>query len=804
MSRTLAGSVLLLLLAGVSWLAVALVRPPEPVPASAPPESFSAERAMEHVRALASEPRPVGSAAHDRARDYVLEGLRALGLEAHVQRGVGRSLSGRAFGTVENVVARLPGSGAGGDDGAVLLLAHYDSVAAGPGASDDAVGVAVILETLRALRSGGAPARDVIALVTDAEEAGLLGADAFVQEHPWAGDVGVVLNFEARGTRGPSLMFETGAGNRALIDRFAAAAPYPAAASYSYEVYRRLPNDTDFSVFRRAGLSGLNFAHIHGAVGYHTARDAVERLDPATVQHHGANALALARALADADSLPGTASGAGGGEDAVYWNPLGWSFVRFPAGWVPVLAALLVLAVLAVLALALVRRRVGAGGLAGGLGVWVAALVVAVAVALAVRGLVLPTWYDFRIWGDGSSVAWALFGVALAVLGLVGLLHRLARRVVSATALAAGGLLLWTAAAAGVSFVAPGASYLFLVPLAGQLPAAALLLGGRPGRERPAGEAGGGEEEPAGLAAWALLALGGMVAALVWAPALALMAVGLQGGALVVLAALGGLLLALLAPQLELVAAGALGRAVPAALLAAGVALVVAVRLASGHGPDDPRPTSLAYALDADAGEARWLTFEAQPSEWTRAVLPETPERWSPEPFMGWDGELPAGPAPVLDYAPPAAEWAAGAAPEGEAPPGAGSRRVRVVPPSGADRLRLFVGPAPALRSLSVQGREAELPEAPADGPLSLVYWNPPPEGVELAVELEGGAALDLAAVAQWFGLPAEAEGGPPPRPEGLMQASWPWDVDTVMVRKDLSALHPAGPGAEPAPSPVE
>jgi len=654
---------------------------------------------------------------------------------------------------------------------------------------------------MRALRAAPPPRNDVALLLTDGEERGLWGAERFVAEHPLFREVAVVFNFEGRGNAGPALLFQTGARNGRLIEAWARAAPHPVGSSLGPTVYERLPNDTDFSVFRRAGLSGLNFAHIHGAVGYHTARDTVERLDPATVQHHGANALALARALANADSLPGSAeAGGGGGEDAVYWNPVGWSFVRFPAGWVPVSAALLALAALAVLALALVRRRVGAGGLAGGLGVWVAALVVAVSVALAARGLLLPSEYDFRIWGDGSSVAWALFGAALAVLGLVALLHRLARGLVSAAALAGGGLLLWTAVAALVSFVAPGASYLFLVPLAAQLPAEALLLG----RRRMAGEAEGGEKEPVGLAAWALLALGGTVAALVWAPALALVAVGLQGGALVVLAALGGLLLALLAPQLELVSTGALGRAVPVALLAAGLALVLAVRLASGYGPDDPRPTALAYALDADTGEARWLTFEAEPSEWTRAVLGESPENWPAEPFLGWDGELPAGPAPVLGYAAPAAERLGGAGPEGEAPPAAGSQRVRVIPPPGADRLRLFLGPAAALRSVAVQGREAELPEDPEDGPVAFVYWNPPAEGVELSAELEGGAALELAAVAQWFGLPAEAEGGPPARPGGLMPASWPWDVDTVMVRKALSALHPAGPAAEPAPSPVE
>lgn len=799
MSRTVAGLSLLLLVAGASWLAVALIGAPEPVPASAPPEVFSAERALEHVRALAGAPRPLGTAAHDRARDYVLERLRGLGLETQVQRATGRSTIGRAFGTVENVVARLPGGSGGGDAGrrAVLLVAHYDSVAAGPGASDDAVGVAVVLETLRALRAGVPPGRDVIALVSDGEEGGLLGADAFVHAHPWAGDVAVVLNFEARGTRGPALMFETGAGNRALVEVFAEAAPYPAAASYSYEVYRRLPNDTDFSVFRRAGHSGLNFAHIHGAVGYHTAMDSVDRLDPGSLQHHGSNALSLTRALADAGSLPGPASGEGAAEDAVYFNPLGWSFVWFPAGWVPVLAALLALGALAVLVLALVRRRLGAGGLAAGLGAWVLTVAVVGALALAARGLVFPSSYDFRVWGDGSSVAWALFGAALAVLGLVALLHRVARRFVAPASLAAGGLLLWTAVAVPVSLVAPGASYLFLVPLAGQLPAAVYLLARGPGRRPAEGEAGEREDERFGPISWGLLALGGVVAALVWAPALAMVAVGLQAGALVVLAALGGLLLALLSPQLEEATSGFLGLAVPAALVVAGVALVVAVRLASGFGPDDPRPSSLVYALDADSGEARWVTFDREPGPWTRTVLPEAPERWSLQRFNGWDRELAAGPAPALDYPAPVAERVAEAGAAGEA----GRHRMRVIPPPGAHRLRLFLGPAAEVRSVIVEDREAELPQDAGEEPLHLLYWNPPSEGVNLTVELERSGPLELAAVAQWFGLPAEDQGGPPERPEGLMQASWPWDADTVMVRKDLPL---AGPAAEPVGSPVE
>ncbi len=103
---------------------------------------------------------------------------------------------------------------------------------------------------------------DVIFLLTDGEELGLLGAAAFVNEHPWAKDVGVALNFEARGTGGPVRMFETSEQNGWLIRRFAQAAPYPRTDSISYEIYRSLPNDTDLTVFKRHGYAGLNFAFI--------------------------------------------------------------------------------------------------------------------------------------------------------------------------------------------------------------------------------------------------------------------------------------------------------------------------------------------------------------------------------------------------------------------------------------------------------------------------------------------------------------------------------------------------------------
>src|SRR5205085_9205138 len=104
---------------------------------------------------------------------------------------------------------------------ALMLAAHYGSGPTGPGASEDAAGVASLLETLRALKSGPPLKNDLVVIFSDAEELGLVGAHAFADENPWMKDVALVLNFEARGSSGPSMMFETSDGNGAPIPELA-------------------------------------------------------------------------------------------------------------------------------------------------------------------------------------------------------------------------------------------------------------------------------------------------------------------------------------------------------------------------------------------------------------------------------------------------------------------------------------------------------------------------------------------------------------------------------------------------------
>src|SRR5688500_7061779 len=147
----------------ISWLGLGLVafltiwlqQPPAPLPATAPPSEFSADRAFQHLKVIARAPRPIGSAHHGAARDYIFRQLRALGLEPEIQRTTAvNSTAAPLFfaGAIQNIVARRKGTG---DGRAVLLVAHYDSVPNGPGANDDAAGVATLLETARALSAGG-------------------------------------------------------------------------------------------------------------------------------------------------------------------------------------------------------------------------------------------------------------------------------------------------------------------------------------------------------------------------------------------------------------------------------------------------------------------------------------------------------------------------------------------------------------------------------------------------------------------------------------------------------------------------
>ena len=334
------------LLAGSLALARDRLEPPPALPIDAPPDQFSAGRARERLAGLLANdtPHPVGSPAADAVRTQLLVDFAALAIPAEVQHGFACSARGASCGRVGNVVARLPGREPGP---AVLVSAHHDSVPAGPGAGDDGAGVAAILELARALSLGPVPRNPVVFLLVDGEEAGLLGAQAFVDAHPFAADIGVAVNLDAGGTRGVTSITRTSPGNARVIDAFSAAVPRPYGASVIGAVYGLTPYDTDFSVYKKAEIPSIDLGFGEDKAHYHTRLDNLGNLDPASLQHLGDTALALVRRLAD-DDLRAPHAG-----ERVFIDALGLTLLAWPAPLTPLLALL----ALALLSLATWRLR---------------------------------------------------------------------------------------------------------------------------------------------------------------------------------------------------------------------------------------------------------------------------------------------------------------------------------------------------------------------------------------------------------------------------------------------------------------
>lgn len=314
---------------------------PRPEPADASPGIFSAGRAMADVAAIAPVPHPTGSAANARVRDYLIGRMTALGLSPQVQRAESHWVwprhihkDGQVFGaTVENIVGVLPGKDRSLP--ALALMAHYDSVPGSPGAADDTAGIASALETLRGIKARGTPARDVMLVFTDGEEAGLLGARAFYGENPLWAHVGFVINLETRGGGGRATMFQTGRDNAGSVRLFAASARRPDSNSLTVQVYKMMPNDTDFTVSNGRGIPGLNLAFLGRQFDYHSPSSTVANLDQGALQSLGEQAFGPAVAIAYDPALPKPAP------DLVYSEVPGGAVLAYPAwgGWVALLLA---------------------------------------------------------------------------------------------------------------------------------------------------------------------------------------------------------------------------------------------------------------------------------------------------------------------------------------------------------------------------------------------------------------------------------------------------------------------------------
>ncbi len=737
----------------IALVSLYLAQAPRSVPASAPAASFSAERALEHSRRLALEPRPGGSAALERARDYLMGQLKVMGWETQVQETT--IVQGQSASTVQNVLARLSGKA---QARSFVLVSHYDSVATGPGAADDGAGVVTLLETARALKAGPSLRNDIILLLTGDEECGMRGARAFT-EHPWSKGVGAVLNLEARGTSGPSYLFETSRGNGWLIRELCRAGVPSIGNTLMYEFYSRSPNDTDFTVLKREGYRGYNIAFIGNITAYHTVNDTVANLSPRSLQHHGECALALARHFGD---LPAEAFPAPGSEgaDEVYFNSLGTHLVHYPASWSRALSLVSALSLFAALAFGVAKGRLTVRNiLAGMAATFVAALIVASTTAVLV-GIAYWCWGVYLLY----NAPFYTVSLLLMTLAITLAVYRRFGRRSPAPGLAAGAMVWWGAGLVLLEWLLPSGSYFALWPL---------LFGS------------------IGLLIWCCLPSAAIQSprTLAWMnvfalPVLLTAAPGLQSSLLsstIIASAfilpLLVLMLGTIVPQL-LFAARQCGRGLMVAMVAAGL-IIFGIGLGTNQpSASQPRMNGISYYLNLNRQEAFWICRDRKLDEWTSQFFPAGITYTSNEEFLPSHARFRAqarppktesspaqdppqwrGPAPVASVSGPTLEVARDLVTNGVR-----HLTLRLTSPRKVPRVHFEIAPPARVLSALASGKAVK----GGEGGWSLDYAVFPRDGAaEIALELASLEALSITVTETSYDLPELP--GIRPRPPHLI-----------------------------------
>ncbi len=772
-------------MAAAAIATLAGLQPPAPLPAGANDDAFSASRAAATLRDLYADlpSHPVGSGENRLLRGRIEERLRGIGYEPEIQREVVCRSPRATCALVENVLARRDG-----DPGrkSLLISSHYDSVPAGPSVSDAGASVAAILEVARIVGRAPRPGNTVIFLINDGEEAGLLGARAFVERHPWAREIGAVVNLEARGTSGRSWMFETSAEGGWLARAYARSVPHPATASVAYAIYKRLPTDTDLTVFKAAGLHGLGLAFIGSVQHYHTSADNLANLDEGSMQQQGEAALALVRELGPMD-LDSPQRG-----EAVFFDLFGLTTIWWPASWSLPLA-LVALAFAAVAAVTLSRGGLASlRGAALGIRAWMLVLAVSVgagfAAAMLLEGVgAFRNAYPAHAWAP-LGAAWAAgaataFGVAAAT-----------GRRLRLWELHAGGIVTWAILSLVLTLIDPALSYIAVIP--------AIALGA-------AGFIASLTRHPAARRAAFLISL--LPGAVIWLQLLFVLFGAMGEVVLPAITILVAILAGTAAPALSGLPRGKAW--IPA--MSAG-ALFAAFAVISSIVPDAtadfPERLSLGYHLDSDERVARWVLYgkDPLPASLTGAAGGSLSlDRALP--WWDWDETL--APAPVVEMIAPAATTVSGdsrvAGASGDGPPetidAKGQVLLRLRSSRGATYLELVLPREARVTRVHYPGAgSGNVGEGAIYGEWrAFRFWGVPPEGIDVEVAISGTPPLEGWIMDRTPGLPPEGRSLLDARPASAV-ASQVGDATVVYRRLRLPPIGPDAPAASGGGSSAE
>ncbi len=601
MKKSYSSLLSILFILGILGFVFATMMPQGSTDDEVPLSEFSTKRALEQVENISQKPHFVGSENHEVVANYLVKELQNLGLETSVQEGFAFS----DWGTLtkcKNILARIKGRNS---DKALLLLSHYDSAphSSSQGASDAGSGVATILESVRAfVYNKTAHKNDIIILFSDAEELGLNGAALFVTAHKWVKEIGLVLNFEARGSSGPSYMLmETNTGNAGLVKEFAEANPkFPVSNSLMYSIYKMLPNDTDLTVFRKNGnIQGYNFAFIDGHYNYHTAQDDISHLDKNTLAHQGEYLMPLLHYFSNAN-LNSTQSP----EDDIYFT-IPYSFISYPFDWVLPMVIIAFVLLLFLIFIGIGKRILSFPEIIKGFIPFLGSIIVSGLITFFGWKLLLKVYPQYNDLLNGFTYNGHDYIAAFALLSLAicfAFFQRFSSKKVTMDHFIAP-LFVWILINGLISIFLKGAGFLIIPAFAGLLMLASFVLTQK--------------------SKWILNLVLSIPTLLLIAPFIQMFPIGLGLKVLFGSAILTVFTFGLLLPVFGSFVRKGMSSVI---LLALAIVFFAKAQINSGYESGKAKSNSLVYLLDADNNKATWATYDSNLDEWTKTYLGTNPK----------------------------------------------------------------------------------------------------------------------------------------------------------------------------------
>lgn len=607
--------IMLVFIAVIGSISIWIVKPPAAMDVNAPETVFSSQRALNHLGQIAANPSPIGTDEHEKVRLYLYNQLKNLGLNPEIQKTSVYNPNWRNAGVIHNVLVRIPGTGG---SKAVVLAAHYDTVPGVPGAGNGKSGAAALLELARVLKYEQPLHNDIVIMFSDGGEVGMLGATAFLEQHPWAKDVGLVINLGARGTSGPVAVTETARKNNWLIKEFGKAVSRPVANSAVNEINRWIINDTDFFVFKQADIPGLNLMFSEHPRFYQTSLDNLENLDERSLQHQGNYLYSLVKHFGNLELtdhlLPENESADDEavdneqatveGMDRVYFDIWGKFFISYPLTWVAHLLTIVLILCGITCWYGVKNEKTSIKGIALGFAILLAVGFVSTIITSFFTSFARPSHalYQYIPLHNGL---WYFAALTALVFGVFVLIYNWALKKFNLFDLVIGGQVLMLLVTIFVSLLLPGISYLFIWPLLFSLTAALVFIFW---------------DKPSWIVRLIILCVSGLPILILWPNILKTLYISIGFGLVGLLIFIKIIVLGLLLPQLRVISHWD-QRILPILSLVIVVVCFGVIITGNKVSTDNPQMDSLFVHVDLDNDKAYWASIDKQPDEYTEQAF---------------------------------------------------------------------------------------------------------------------------------------------------------------------------------------